>query len=175
MKKLVLAVALAVSNIVCSQTLSYQSDICLSFYVSKENLSNFELKTKNDIDDLLNNRNIIYDNIIFGNTNNITINKKELTNITTWYYRDTVIQYNNIQNYIINNNILSFSADGTDRESNEKYKEYFIFDLNQINNVNANIDNTFGITYWYNNDGSISGQLLKIKFINNCSFSKNAL
>jgi len=160
MKKLVLAVALAVSNLVSAQSFNIKCDIFFYFTVPSTNSSNFKVENREDVLDLLYHRNASLD-IMFG-PNDINVSKNKLINQTSWNGNDTIIRYKNFDNYHCIDNIMTFKATGFDGSKTNSYTEYFFFDLNQLNetSISKDINTSFAVSYWYNVDGSINGIII---------------
>jgi hypothetical protein len=167
MKKLILAVAVAVSNFVSAQSFNIKFNSFFYFNVPSEMSSNFKIENRDDILDLLYHRNMTFE-ILLG-PNDVSVSKNKLINHTEWDGKDTIIRYKNFNNVKFVDNVLTFNATGYNGKD-DPYIEHFFFDFNELENVNREDNTTFAVSYWYLEDGSIQGIIITNGILD--SFSK---
>jgi hypothetical protein len=167
MKKLILAVAVAVSNFISAQTFNITFNAFYYFNVPSSNSSNFKVENQSDVFDLLYQRNMSYE-ILLG-PNDVQVSKNKLINHTQWNEKDTVIHYKNFNNYKFIDNVITFTATGYNG-TDDPYIEHFYFDLNELDKSNRDMHTTFAVSYWYLEDGSIEGIIITNGVLD--SFSK---
>jgi hypothetical protein len=150
MKKLLFLIAIGLADNVQAQLITFKFQVYTTFSCSGREYFNLDILTAPDFE---------FTGIGLGD-NRITfdLEHKVLKNDydVSEDYTGTLV-YDSIRNYTCINGIVTFSASRYDPGSREYYTEHFVIDKNTLT---AKENKPYFISYWYNEDGTVSGTVV---------------
>jgi hypothetical protein len=150
MKKHLFIIAFGLANIVHAQLITFQYQAYTVFSCSGKDYFSLEI---------LKAPNFEYTGIGVGD-NRITVDLENKILKNDYYVRENysgTLVYDSIKNYIRINGVVTFSASRYDPRSKKNYTEHFVIDENSLS---AQENEPYFISYWYNEDGTVSGTIV---------------